>query len=99
MAPTRTSSSIADGEVLIKVTDSLFDRLTSFKALRASRSVPPLASVTNISKNDTSKQMEVDANIPPRSLRLYTSLDHCTSITGLLSLFMTSLELHVEQEL
>ncbi len=66
-ARSRTSSAMAEGTVLISVTWSRAGRSGSSRAFSARITVPPQARVTNSSKTDMSKQIDVEPSTPASS--------------------------------
>ena len=74
-APSRTSSDMAEGTVLISVTSSFAGSSGSSRAFSARITVPPQARVTNSSKTDMSKQIDVEPSTPASSSSEKTSRD------------------------
>src|ERR1700687_4645356 len=66
-APRRSSSAIAEGTVLIKLTAGGRGGDASARASSPRITVPPQASGTNSSNTERSKQIEVPAKTPARS--------------------------------
>ncbi len=66
-APRRSSSAIAEGTVLIRVTAAARGGDASARASSPRITAPPQVSGTNSSNTERSKQIEVAANTPARS--------------------------------
>jgi hypothetical protein len=65
--PSCSSSRIAEGTVLIRVTWSRAGRDGNSRTLRARMTVPPWQRGANSSKTDKSKLIDVDASVPASS--------------------------------
>src|SRR6476469_4599024 len=79
----RTSSAIADGTVLIRVTCLESSTDGRYSAFCTTMILPPTLSGTNISKIDKAKQTEVENRTPETSAGVNTVFAHSTNVTAL----------------